>query len=327
MFSIVLSPLEGWDPISFSTEEQLLEALQFYKMDVCGKLFRQTWHFDAARWCNPVGALLLKGNFECFDVWLEKNLAGYKESDLPTTRDYASESYEVGEGLLYGACYLLIMLGQYTDSAALLNSVGFTWSTEGFENHDKWNEAFNTAFPVSMLEPETVLCRLLIFLSSSKDDIDEAAVDSWIPPPTRLAELERGYVFMRTCFLSDLTSLGCRAFLRLGREDDAYELAQLIVAPEQQTLKKPTLITCHSILGQIAAKRGEMDEADGHFARALEEAKLSRLPMLEVIAARDWKKHVLEPAGRENTGAESVIDAACVEMGKSREQMARVLLA
>ena len=123
----------------------------------------------------------------------------------------------------------------------------------------------------------------------------------------------------------DLTSFGASAFLKLGRDDDAYELARLGVAPEQQTEKKTTLVACNSILGQLAAKRGQLDEAEGHFARALEEAKLSRLPMLEVLAARDWKQHVLQPAGRDCAVAEAVIDAACAVMKKDRDQMARVL--
>ena len=63
------------------------------------------------------------------------------------------------------------------------------------------------------------------------------------------------------------------------------------------------------------------------FARALEEAKLSRLPMLEVLAARDWKKHALDASGRDCNEAESVIDAACAKMNKTREQIASVLSA
>ena len=79
--------------------------------------------------------------------------------------------------------------------------------------------------------------------------------------------------------------------------------------------------------GQIAAKRGNLDEADGHFASALEEAKLSRLPMLELLAVRDWKRHVLEPNGRECRSAEAAIDGACAKMNRTREELASVLAA
>ena len=75
------------------------------------------------------------------------------------------------------------------------------------------------------------------------------------------------------------------------------------------------------MLGQVAAKRGQLEEASGHFGRALEEAAASRLPMLELLAARDWKRAV----GGSGEAAEAVIDAACAKMGKSRAQLARVL--
>ena len=97
------------------------------------------------------------------------------------------------------------------------------------------------------------------------------------------------------------------------------------MSPEQKTEKKTTLVDCHSILGQIAAKRGNFEEADGHFGKALEEAKLSRLPMVELLAARDWKRHVLAPQGRDASGAEAVIDGACAKMKKTREQLGSVL--
>ena len=133
-------------------------------------------------------------------------------------------------------------------------------------------------------------------------------------------------MWIRRYGVFDLTSLGARAFLKLGRDDDAYELARLAVAPEQATDKKTTLVTCHSILGQVAAKHGRLDEADGHFSRALEEAKTSRLPMLELFAARDWKKHALDPTGRDCSAAEAVIDDACIKMKKTRNHLSSVLL-
>ena len=67
-----------------------------------------------------------------------------------------------------------------------------------------------------------------------------------------------------------------------------------------------------------------MDAAEASFKAALEEAKLSRLPMLVVLAARDWRKCVLEPAGDVSAG-DKVIDAALAKMKKTRAQIERVL--
>ena len=113
--------------------------------------------------------------------------------------------------------------------------------------------------------------------------------------------------------------------MKLGRHEDAYEMCKIAVSPEQKTEKKTTLVSCHIMLGQVAILREHLDEADGHFAHALEEAKLSRLPFLEVIAARDWKKYLLVPNGRDCGAAEAIIDAALARMKKTREQLPRIL--
>ena len=103
----------------------------------------------------------------------------------------------------------------------------------------------------------------------------------------------------------DLPGTAALAFLKLGREEDACEVAKLILAGPKVD-KKWILVTLHSVLGQVAAKRGDLDEADGHFGDAVKEAKLSRLPMVELLAARDWKRHLLEPNWRDYGAAETL---------------------
>ena len=71
---------------------------------------------------------------------------------------------------------------------------------------------------------------------------------------------------------------------KLGRHKEAMETARIAVSPEQRTVKKTTLWGSHTIIGQVTAKRGEYDEADASMKRAMEEARLSRLPMLELLA-------------------------------------------
>ena len=57
------------------------------------------------------------------------------------------------------------------------------------------------------------------------------------------------------------------------------------------------------------------------FGRALAAAASSRLPLLEVIAARDWKRAM--PAS--GSAADAALDAACAKMGRSRAELALVL--
>ena len=77
--------------------------------------------------------------------------------------------------------------------------------------------------------------------------------------------------------MCSILNLAARAFLQLGRGDDAAETARIAVSAEQQTMQKYVLVECHGVLGQVvAAKHGQLEEANGHFGRALEEADNSR---------------------------------------------------
>jgi hypothetical protein len=113
--------------------------------------------------------------------------------------------------------------------------------------------------------------------------------------------------------------LAAEAFLQLGRDDDAAEAARIGLLPEQHTHDTFARGKYHRVLGRVAAKRGNAEEASGHFGRALEEAKA--LPMLQLLAARDWKRAVSASCA----AADAAIDAACAKMGKSRAQLASVL--
>ena len=148
-----------------------------------------------------------------------------------------------------------------TEASLLLSSVGFTWDQDGLKQVDLFVATMGNLFPIA--DPEIqergipsliVVIRLWIIISSPDGTIDEPAVNAWIPTPRTLAEMERSSGWLRRLLTFDVTGFGARAFLRLNRDDDAYELAHLAVAPEQGTLKRTTLVTCHSILGQVAAE-------------------------------------------------------------------------
>ena len=96
------------------------------------------------------------------------------------------------------------------------------------------------------------------------------------------------------------------------------------VSPEQKIFKRSTLVECHSVLGQIAARRGKDEEARAHFEKGLTEAQRSNLPMLELLAARDWKRHAGASAGV-GASIDEAIEAACKKMGKSVGRMAAIL--
>ena len=220
------------------------------------------------------------------------------------------------------------MLGDMASANAFMRGFGWTWGETGFQRINQWcNVVVSLKMGFSFL-PEVTYLRLVAFLSGATDDgspIDNAEVNAWIPSPREIADLERDGPWMMNAWTLSVVDAAARAYLALGRDDDAYELSRIAVSPEQKILKKTVLASCHSILGQIAVKRGNLDEADGHFADGLEEAKLSRLPMLQVLAARDWKKHLLEPHGRDCSAADAAIDDACTKANKTRGQLVPVL--
>ena len=221
------------------------------------------------------------------------------------------------------------MIGQEEKVVGLINAVGFTCDETGIERFSQFYQVLssNKSHPPSRYPIDLLLFRIIAFLAFPSGSIDSKEMNAAMLSPQELAKIERESISLQRYGTYDATSFGARAFLKLGRDDDAYELAKIAVSPEQGNVKWTTLVTCRCILGQVAAKRGDLEEADGHFAKALEEARTSRLPMLELLTARDWKRYLLEPEGRECGAAEAVIDGACTEMKKTREQLAPVLRA
>jgi hypothetical protein len=145
-----------------------------------------------------------------------------------------------------------------------------------------------------------------------------------MPAPAALAQYERDQWQCQQWTPWGILDLAAAAFIRLGHEGGAAEAARILVSPEHHCVLPRNLARGgHGVLGQVAAKRGDLEEASGHFARGLEAAKASRFPLEEVLIARDWKRAVGE--GSAVATADAAIDAACAQMGKSRAQLAQVL--
>ena len=267
------------------------------------------------------------GNIDACKKWHQKSHQIFDELDLPRYGwfDQTDNQPELAT-IMTNVMPAFATLGLYEEMSSLMRAVGYSWDKDGLGRIDYWEKwsASNSLWVNNKYR--VISYRLLVFLSAPSGTIDDAEVEAFMPSPQELADIERGFFCGRIRGQEDLPSFGARAFLKLGRDDDAYELSKIAVSPKQKSIKKGNLMTCHSILGQVAAKRGHLEEAEGHFANALKEAQLSRLPMLELLAARDWKKHLLEPYGRDVGVAEAVIDGACAKMKKTREQLEVVLL-
>ena len=262
------------------------------------------------------------GNLSAADVWARKTIAAFQESCFASTRNYSAWSFEVGCSV-WLTLPIFVMMDRFSIIADMTTAAGFMWDDVGYELYFPNHKA---AAPSVQYIPWKVHLKLMLIVCTPDGEIDATEANDFMPSPTILAQYERESFDLRE-WGYHLLGLGARAFRKLGRDDEAYETATIAVSPEQQTAKRTTLVDCYSILGQIAAARGNLDEAEAHFASAMENAKLSRLPMLELLAARDWKRYVLQPNERDCSAVEAAIDGACAKMKKTRERMGAALQA
>ena len=164
------------------------------------------------------------------------------------------------------------------------------------------------------------MTKLTIFLASADGMLASAEVLAWLPSPAELGELDKAW-FTSQWALCNVTALGARAYERLGEDEKAAETARLGVAQQK---KKVVVADCHCVLGRVAARGGDTESAEAHFRSAMDEARTARAYVLEIIAAREWQRHVLEAAGRA-AEADAVIDTACERMGKERAAFGTLL--
>jgi hypothetical protein len=311
--------MDDWNPELNGGEAALAEAMEHWtKTDrKCG-LDAKSSSLGVNFYMFGTPAVILAlyfGRVPALVQWAEDAAADYKEWDLPRTRDYQANWTEVLFGRV--TCQVLVNIGRPAEANAVLQAMGFTWSDEGFALYDSAYPGISSGFPGFAKDTDAVLHRLLLFLASPQSAALDAEVSAWIPSPAAIAQHELDHTVTHVLLMGVL-GLAASAFLRLGRDDDAAESARILVSPEHGCFLPSDLAHGHGVLGQVAAKRGDAEAADGHFGRALQAAAASRFPLWEVIAAREWKRAV--PAS--GAAADAAIDAACVKMGKSRSELA-----
>ena len=263
--------------------------------------------------------------------WAQKVTETFVKADLPATGDF-KDTFGIAEVTICmtQGSTLMVLLNLPADGRALMKAAGLDVDAQGVERtkllardadcywqqaEDPIDKSFNWFY--------TNYAFLLLLCADEGVEI-YAELEDYVSKlsPQTLIDIECA-MDAKVWGIADPILLGTLFFLKRGRDDDAVELASLAI--KMSLYKKHDLSICHSGLGQVAAKRGNLDEANGHFANALNEAKQSCKPMMEVLAARDWKKHLLMPHGWDCSAAEAVIDAACAKTEKTRGDLASVL--
>ena len=313
--------MDDWNPGLCGGEDALVEPIEAYTRTnrQIAKDLLLVFPVDLYLYgCQACVLALCFGRVPAVVEWSQGAAAGFKELDLPQTRDYISKVHEVFNARM--SAKALVRIGRPAEAYDVLEAQGFVWGEDGFALYDLWFVAISQAVPGWAKDADAVWHRLLVYSALPQSDLLDAEVSAWIPTAAAIAEHERAHPWSMHYGSTGLLCLAAAAFLWLGRDGDAAEAARILVSPEHRCIQKADLAHGHGVLGQVAAKQGDSKEADSHFGRALEAASASRFPLLEVLAARDWKRAVPGSGG----AADAVIDAACVKMGKSRAELALV---
>ena len=176
------------------------------------------------------------------------------------------------------------------------------------------------AFGPQVITDECILVQsqLQAFVTSPEGAIASADAIAWLPSPAKLGELEKQWMPNFAWGTMNVLAWGARAYERVGLDDKAEETAKLAF---EISKKKTTIADCQCLLGRLAARRGNEEEAKAAFRAAAETARVGKWHMLGIVAGHELKRHV--PAASEE--ADAIIDAACLRMGKDRTAFARLL--
>ena len=109
-----------------------------------------------------------------------------------------------------------------------------------------------------------------------------------------------------------MLNLGARVYEKIGDDSNAYETAQLGLTEQK---KKAVICDCRCVLGRIAARKGDIDEATRQYRKACDEAHDARVYVMEIIAAKEWKR-----CYPDNLDCDTFIEKACRAMGKNRAE-------
>ena len=135
--------------------------------------------------------------------------------------------------------------------------------------------------------------RLLVYLTSGEggdSTVSDEELLAFTPAPQTLVEMDRAPGF-HLLWTQSLVMLGARAYLRLGKDDEAEATARGGLAEAKKVTNR---VECHRVLGIVAARRGDLKQAEASFVAGMEEARDAGLYLLELLCARDVKQFVVE---------------------------------
>ena len=300
--------------------QELMDAINAYEVEVDGERYRKLG--GKQNWLQSGMFLYMLtlhyGEVETTKVWKEKAVASWSLTGVADSRRYNKEDTimaEVGD-LTITALPVLILIGKESWAAELLKSIGFSWDDVGFDAWFPLVERHTESLGTFPKDTWYTLYRLILILSSPDGSISIIDIKNWLPTPSELGNLNKAWL---TCTLGmcSLLNLGARVYEKIGDDDNAVATANLGVSEQK---KKAVSSDCRCLLGRVAARKGDSGEATNQFRMACEEAHEARVYVIEIIAAREWKK--LYP---DNPDSDAFIKRACLAIEKPEEQINNLL--
>ena len=128
--------------------------------------------------------------------------------------------------------------------------------------------------------------------------------------------------WLHVILTQSLVALGARAYLRLGKDEEAETTAHGGLA---EAKKVTTRVECHRVLGIVAARRGDVEAAEASFVAGMKDARECGMYLLELLCARDVGQFVLEGLGRaDEVGV--MVEAAAGRMNKTTSDFEELLV-
>ena len=121
---------------------------------------------------------------------------------------------------------LFMMIDRADILADFAELLGFGWNGVGFE---LTFPAAKSAMAILDYTSCKAMYKLSLILCMPEGAIDLTEANEWMPSPASMSKMERDSWMLRVMGSTTVLSLGARAYVRLGRLDEAFETASIAV--------------------------------------------------------------------------------------------------
>ncbi|GMI02766.1 hypothetical protein TrLO_g5676 [Triparma laevis f. longispina] len=264
----------------------LLAAVKAYDFDKMFSTTKQYDHIDYFLSGIWTGAAVLKGgSLEMLKKYRAKTITSFQKLSIRSHYDY-SQIYLECLFIVFCPLQTMVALGETSMAGSLLKAMGFD-ELDGFLiTYDVLERNEYQFMSLLTREQFELTVKLLLFLCDELD-ANSRTDQSWIPSDKKVIELNATYLTRVGCSVLDLPCLVCLAYEKLGRYDDAENLADSSLPSTEKSVPK---IVLRLIMGRVLSRKGATGEAVDSFNSASSEAEEKGLKMLAELGGKEVEK-------------------------------------